>query len=343
MAERIEVEVGIIGLGREGASIALALRRYNRDQKAKYQFNIRGYDRQQGTKEALKALEAGDILNARNPQRAARAADLVILAQPLHENETGLREVAGSLRAGAVVLNLSLLQLPAASAAQRLLTEEVHHIGGRPMFNAKKLFDGLAETRYADERLFDGASFYLMPAADTAPEAVDLVSNFAKIIGARPLFIAADEYDALVSATELLPSLLGVASFHSLSASRGWNDIQRLTNSAFALLTHHLLDEHPDALVTGWLTNQASLTRQLDSLLQVLLQLRDLLRSEDRDGLEALLALATERYETWINQRHTGQFDPVDRHAAASISAGSMMRSLFWVGGGKRDEQDGSG
>ena len=342
MADKAEVRVGIVGLGRIGASIALALRRHNRNPKAKYTFLIQGNDRQQGTKEALKEHEAADIINARSPQRAAREADLVILAQPYHEIEASLRDIAGVLREGAVVLNLSLLQLPAADWAERQLGKGVYHVGGHPMVNAKLLFAGLEETRYADEALFDGASFYLMPAADCAAEAIELTTNFVRILGARPTFIDVAEYDALVSATELLPGLLGVASFHALASARGWNDTQRLANPAFALLTHHLLDEHPDAMAASWLVNQESLTRHLDSLMQVLLQLRDLLRSEDRDGVEALLSLAAERYETWINQRHSGQFDPADRGTSSAMGAGGMMRNLFWFGGGSReDDEDG--
>lgn len=341
MADKAEVRVGIVGLGRVGASIALALRRHNRNPKAKYHFAIQGYDRQQGTKEALKEQGAAEVLNSRSPQRAAREADLVILAQPYHEIEASLRDIAGALREGAVVLNLSLLQAPAAEWAEEQLGEGVYHVGGRPMINAKSLFTGLEEARYADEALFDGASFYLMPAPNCVTEAVELTSNFARILGARPNFIDAAEYDALVSATELLPALLGVATFHSLASASGWNDTQRLTNPAFAQLTHHLLDEHPDAMAATWLQNQESLTRHLDSLMQVLLQLRDLLRSEDRNGVEALLALAAERYEIWINQRHSGQFDPVDRSASAAVSAGGMMRSLFWFGGSRTDDGDG--
>lgn len=338
MADRAEVRVGIIGLGRVGASIALALRRHNRNPKAKYQFVIQGYDRQQGTKEALKERDAAEVLNARNPQRATREADLVVLAQPYHEIEGSLREMAGSLREGAVVLNLSLLQLPAAGWAEQYLGEGRYHVGGQPMIQAAQLFTGLDETRFADEALFDGAQFYLMPATNCPAEAVELTANFARILGARTTFIDAAEYDALVSATELLPSLLGVAAFHALASARGWSDTQRLTNPSFAHLTHHLFDVHPDALAASWLRNQESLTRQLDSCLQVLLQLRDLLRQEDRDGVEALLSLAAERYETWINRRNSGQFDPVDTNVSSAVSAGGMMRSLFWIGGKQDDD-----
>lgn len=338
MADKAEVRVGIIGLGRIGASIALALRRHNRNPKAKYHFAIQGYDRQQGTKEALKERDAAEVLNARSAQRAAREADLVILAQPYHEIEASLRDIANALREGAVVLNLSLLQLPAAEWAEKLLDKGVYHVGGHPMIHAKQLFTGLEETRFADEGLLDGASFYLMPAANCAAEAVELTTNFARIIGARPTFIDAAEYDALISATELLPSLLGVAAFHTLSSASGWDDTQRLTNPAFAQLTHHLFDEHPEALTASWLRNQESLTRHMDSLMQVLLQLRDLLRSEDRDGVEALVSLAAERYEIWINRRNSGQFDPVDPSMRSAAGAGGMMRSLFWFGGGRRDD-----
>ncbi|MCY3934559.1 MAG: prephenate dehydrogenase [Chloroflexi bacterium] len=340
MADRAEVRVGIVGLGRVGASIALALRRHNRNPKAKYRFEIQGYDRQQGTKEALKERDAADILNARNPQRATREADLVVLAQPYHEIEASLREMAGALREGAVVLNLSLLQLPAVAWAEKYLSEGRYHVGGQPMIQAQQLFTGLDETRFADEALFDGAQFYLMPAANCPAEAVELTANFARILGARTTFMDAAEYDALVSATELLPSLLGVAAFHTLASASGWNDTQRLTNPSFAQLTHHLFDVHPDALAASWLRNQESLTRQLDGIMQVLLQLRDMLREEDRDGVEALLSLAAERYEGWINRRNSGQFDPVDTSVSSAVSAGGMMRSLFWFGGNKQDDDN---
>ena len=43
-------------------------------------------------------------------------------------------------------------------------------------------------------------------------------------------------------------------------------------------------------MTASWLRNQESLTRHVDSLMQVLMQLRDLLRSEDREGVDALVS-----------------------------------------------------
>ncbi len=306
MAQKISV--AIIGLGRSGASVGLALQRYNRKKDAAYQFDLIGLDNRP---DVLHEAEKMGVVSKTtlNTHSAVQERDIIVLALPYADLRRTYQAMRETLRPGAVIMDMSPLKMPSIAYAADYLPDEAHLVGLSPVINPRYLFDGLDDTEHAAEDYFDKSNMMILPAARCAPEAVDLASNFAALLGATPHFMDPLEHDSLVAASLGLPTLLGVLSFYTLSRSPGWGDMQRLTNPPFARLTHQLFDTHPDDLRDLWIGSRESLIQYLDSFNDSLQQIRQALADEDQTSIEGMLNDASTEYSAWINRRHRNQWD----------------------------------
>ncbi len=320
-----DISISILGLGRIGTSIGLALKRYN-SSGGQHHFEITGYDSRPSYAKSAKKMDALDKSESRIGN-AARKRDIIVISLPYAEVKTAYEVISPNLRDGAVILDTSVLKKPSLQWAEKYLSEETHLIGVTPIVNPAYIFDGVDETKRATEDLFDSGTILLMPRANCAKEAVELAANFSTLLGAAPHFLDPVEFDGLVAATEGLPSLLNVVYFYSLLKSQGWNDIQRVTNPAFGMLTSYLFDTHPDDLRDNWLNNRENLLRHTDGFIEALQGFRNFIAENDQNALEAVLVESAQEYEGWINRRHNASWDDARQ---PEISTGqTMMGSLF--------------
>lgn len=318
-----KITISIIGLGRLGASVGLALKRYNQRPNAQHKFEILGVDERPAVVKEAEALGAFDR-STRSVYDGARERDIVVLALPYAEVQRAYQTIGEVLKVGAVVIDLSPLKLPSLQWAQKSLKPDAHMVGMTPVINPQYLFDGLDDTPHARADLFDKGCMMLMPSPKCIREAVELASDFSGLLGAEVRFMDPGEHDGLAAATDGLPGLVGVAAYTMLSRNPGWGDLQRMTNPSFGRLTRPLFDMHPDDLRDSWLNNRDNLVHYLDDLTEMLQSLRSSLASGDRDAIEALLGSASEDYSRWINRRHNNRWDDDDK-AAKAPSAGEML------------------
>jgi prephenate dehydrogenase len=323
------ISVTIIGLGRVGTSVGLALKRYNSQPDAQHQFEIYGVE---SRPDMLRDAESAGAIDksVRNLHDAVQNRDIVVLAQPYAEVRPSFQAIGESARVGTVVLDASPLKLPSLEWAKQYFKDGVHLVGIQPIINPNYLFDSLDEARHAKVDLFDKGSILLMPAANCIPEAIELAADFATLLGARTHYFDAAEHDSLAAASDTLPTLIGVTLFDALSRIPGWGDIQRITNPRFGRLTHMLFDTHPDDLRDEWMRNRESLLRYTDILLDELHEVRKALASNNQDGVEALLTRSSEQYSQWINRRHNNTWD--EDLKTPSASAGSSILSNLMGG-----------
>ncbi len=321
------VSVSILGMGRVGASIALALNRYNARKDAQHTFTITCADMRAGVRED--AAKIGFDRVERDLFGAAQGRDIVVLALPYADVPVAYKEIGGLMRAGAVLLDYSPLKLPSLELATKYLKSGAHLVGITPVLNPAYLFDELDDTAHAHADLFDKGNMLLMPSATAAKEAVELASDFCTLLGAASHFFDPAEHDSLMAVTEALPAALGVAVFHMLTRGSGWGDAQRITNPSFGRLTHHLYDTHPDDLRDLFLNNREALANKLNDTIAQLQALRDVLNRNDRAAVEAMLISASDEYSDWVNRRHNARWDDDKNEMQLPSTGGMLMGGLM--------------
>jgi len=277
--------VSILGTGLIGASFARALRKYTPDMQ------IVGWDKPDVILEARKSgiIEEG-FFESLEP--AIRRADLIYIALPIGTTLDLLPELAHHAPPHALVTDACSTKVRIWQAATELFMEEVGPIflGGHPMAGREQ--SGQA---HADAELFQNATYALVGQADDMhdPRIVTFI-NILEKIGARPLWIGAQQHDYAVGLASHLPQLAAVALASFLYdrldekglpitlAGPGLRDTLRLAGSPYGTWRDIVL------------TNREVLSAALDLLARRLDDLKERLGSRE---LEADFDAANELYK----------------------------------------------
>jgi prephenate dehydrogenase len=302
--------VTILGTGLIGGSFALALKRYATD------LQITGWDRQE-TAHAAQTSGAVDHAHHGALSEAIRAADLVYIALPIGVTIDLLPEIARHATPQALITDACSTKVRIVTAAAELFPASSSQLflGGHPM--AGREVSGIAN---ADPDLFRGQTYALITAPGPAslgaglqagitigtaqtdapspqPNRDPRISAFVKLlekIGARPLWLGAQQHDYAVGLSSHLPQLTAVALASFLYdrldenglpitlAGPGLRDSLRLAGSPYAVWRDIIL------------TNREILSAELDLFARRLDDLRDRLHSRE---LEADFDAANEVYK----------------------------------------------
>jgi len=284
MAHLIQ-RVAILGTGLIGGSFGRALRRYTPD------MYITGWDREDVAQQLKTSGAVNESLSGAI-EPAIRGADLIYLALPIGVTLDILPEVAQNAAPHALVTDASSTKLRICTAAAELFEDEEStpiFLGGHPMTGRE--LSGFAQS---DADLFQKATYALIgsPGEDRDPRIVAFTKILEKI-GARPLWLGAQQHDYAVGLASHLPQLAAVALGSFLYdrldenglpitlAGPGLRDSLRLAGSSYATWRDIVL------------TNKEVLSAALDLYARRLDDLRDRLGSRD---LEADFDAANELY-----------------------------------------------
>jgi prephenate dehydrogenase len=310
--------VSILGTGLIGGSFALALRKYTEG------IHITAWDRPDTVARA-KDLGAADEIVSGELKPAIQSADLIYVALPISTTLDVLPEIARHSPQHALVTDACSTKVRIVHAAEELFprTGEKLFLGGHPM--AGKESSGIAN---ADANLFRDTTYALI--GESSSKVDDAVANdelapqseaggerapsqrvpptaalkedprvvaFLKIIakiGARPLWLGAQQHDYAVGLASHLPQLAAVALASFLYdhldenglpialAGPGLRDSLRLAGSPYSTWRDIVL------------TNREVLSAGLDLFARRLDELRDKLASRE---LEADFDAANELYK----------------------------------------------
>lgn len=267
--------VAIVGLGLMGGSLALALR-------GKCAVLL-GIDSDPQT--CALALDGGVVDQATvDPGDLMPQASLVILAAPVQAILQLIVELPNLHPGQAVVLDLGSTKVEIAEAL-RALPERLSPVGGHPMCGKEN-----NSLRHADPVIYQAAPFVLTRLSNSSEQALALVEELVRAVGARPLWLEAEEHDRWVAATSHLPYLL--ANALALSAPTeaapvigpGFRSTARLAGSSRRMMLDILM------------TNQANVLTTMERLRWVLDQIESALARGDFVVLEEWLEQGAKQY-----------------------------------------------
>jgi prephenate dehydrogenase len=288
MPSHIIQRVTILGTGLIGGSFALALKKYATD------LHFAGWDRPE-TVQRAKSLGAIDTAFHGDLAPALQQADLIYIALPISATLDLLPEIAKHAAPHALITDACSTKLRIVQSAAEIL-----HAPSGPLFLAGHPMAGreVSGITNAHADLFRDTTYALIAAPDPSNAARDPRTNaFIKLlekIGARPLWLGAQEHDYAVGLISHLPQLTAVALASFLYdrldenglpitlAGPGLRDSLRLAGSPYSVWRDIIL------------TNREILSAELDLFARRLDDLRDRLSSRE---LEADFDAANELYK----------------------------------------------
>ena len=183
-----------------GTSVALAARARGDD--------VSGWDPDD---DVLDRAVARGALDARPTlEQAVQGAELVVVAAPIAQLPATVAAVLEAT-ADATVTDVGSTKRSVVSAA----AGSPRFVGGHPICGSES-----RGPDHATAALFDGATWFLTPIAQTDPARHRLVHAFVSALGATPVAIDPDAHDRLVAMTSHVPHVLANVVVNQTGASR---------------------------------------------------------------------------------------------------------------------------
>jgi prephenate dehydrogenase len=195
--------VAVVGLGLIGGSAALAV-------------GAAAFDRDPGVRARARkrGIAAADTL-----AEALAGAQVVVAAVPTAATPALLPEIA-ALAPGALLTDTASLKAPIVRAAQGL-RDGVRFVAGHPMAGSRR--EGVEA---ADPEIFRGRPWVLAATARSLPGDVSALAQLVRGIGARPIELAAERHDRLMTWISHLPHAVAVALVHAAAPETASEDVE---------------------------------------------------------------------------------------------------------------------
>jgi prephenate dehydrogenase len=268
--------VGIVGVGMMGGSIALAALRAG--------YRVFLYDRMASEKLVGPKFRTASVVN--DLAELVSSSRLIILATPIG----ALAQIGNALNAlvapDHVVSDVASVKRPIAEVLATALRGRCEYVPAHPMAGSEK-----SGPEAAREDLFAGAVTFLCPELASGTASVPLVAGFWEKLGARVVLVSVTAHDQLVAVMSHLPHLIAALLVkHVADSDRaaldlcgpGFRDATRIASGA------------PELWADILLSNAEALQQHLRSFKRELEEAMTLLAERDVKKLQALLDDAKE-------------------------------------------------
>ncbi|WP_036165143.1 prephenate dehydrogenase/arogenate dehydrogenase family protein [Massilia sp. 9096] len=281
-------KVVIVGVGLIGGSFALGLK------AAGAVRNVVGLERSSTALARARALGIVDQAST-DPEQALQGADLVLLAAPVAQTETVLRQLAPWLEPHTIVTDAGSTKSDVVASARAALGEKIgQFVPGHPI--AGRESNG-PDAALPD--LFRGKKTVLAPLPENPPAMVERVAAAWTLCGAVIHRLGAEEHDRVFAAVSHLPHLLAYALVDDIAnkahadllfqyAASGFRDFTRIAGSS------------PEMWRDISLANREAILGELDAYLAQLVNIRARLAAADGPALEAVYGNAQRARRAWI-------------------------------------------
>lgn len=187
------MEIGIVGLGLIGGSLAIDLRRQGH--------RLWGVSRRQET--CTQAIERGIVDRASPDLELLSAAEVIFLCTPLHSLETTVDQLLPHLSDSTILTDVGSVKRSVVAA---IAPKWPRFVGGHPM--AGKAESGLD---VAQAELFVDRAYVLTPTATTPRDVTETVAQLAESLQSRLFFCDPDAHDRAVAWISHLPVMVSAS------------------------------------------------------------------------------------------------------------------------------------
>ena len=268
----------IVGLGLLGGKYAQVL-----SQKG---YRVTGITHSQSTLDY--ALEHAYICEGRNENfdDLVQNADYIIFGLYPAVLLEWVKQYGYLVRPGTLVTDVSGVKRGVVEPVQQMLPEGVEFIASHPMAGRET-----SSVEHAAEVNFAPANFIITPTEKNTPEAVQWAKELAEVLGFRHICtLTVQEHDKMIGYVSQLCHAIAV----SLMCANDNSSLCEYTGDSFRDLTRIArINEKMWAELFLW--NKENLIAEIDQFDSALDQLRDALVADDRDKLEEMFRLSTQR------------------------------------------------
>lgn len=244
------MRVAIIGLGLIGGSIGLALKK-----SGSSDLRIVGVPRRPETIE--QAIKLGAIDEGTTDHvKGVVGADVIFVCTPINLIPEIIREIAPSLKKGAIVTDVGSSKQMIVSEVEKALPKGIAFVGGHPMAGKET-----TKLVAAEAELFKDKRWLLTPTLKTSKKALARVGQLVSLLGAEVLELDSNTHDLAVAAVSHMP-LAAAASIVNAAASEQPNLLAKIAASGFRDTTR-IASGDPSLGLDMFITNKKAVIKMI--------------------------------------------------------------------------------
>lgn len=268
----------IVGLGLLGGSYAKALRRFG--------FHISAITKEQSSIDYALQEQIIDEGSAQLDERIIGEADLVVFALYPHVFVEWIRENQRLLKSGALITDVTGVKGSVVYRIQDMLRPDVEFIAAHPMAGRE-----VSGVENSTEKMFVGANYIVTPTDKNTPEAIETCVELGRLLGfANVAVLSPEEHDEMIGFLSQLTHCIAV----TLMTCNDKEHMEKYTGDSFRDLTR--IARINDLMWSElFVANKEVLLHQMDMFMSEFGKLRDMIETEDIDGMRAMMRHSTAR------------------------------------------------
>ena len=286
------LEIGFVGLGLIGGSIAKSIRRV-----FPY-YKILGYD---SDKTALKNAKEDGTLDVivKDVYEEFYDCNYVFLCTPVGHNMAYLSILKDALNPDCIITDVGSVKEPIHELVKTLGMEK-RFIGGHPMVGSEKC--GYSSCH---DRLIENAYYFLTPTKKVPQEKVTELDSFIEELGAMTIHLDAEDHDRFTAGISHVPHLIACELVHQVAkidtkdgilkqlAAGGFKDITRIASSS------------PEVWEQIIISNRKNISSILKGMIDELSTLYEAVENADNEYINEYFAVAN-RYRSSVPDNAVG-------------------------------------
>ena len=276
----VSMNILIVGLGLLGGSYARGLKRFG--------FRIGAITKEQ--KDIDYALREGIIDEGTTEldERLIGEADLVVFALYPHIFVEWIREHQRLLKSGVLLTDVTGVKRSVVYQIQDMLRDDVEFIAAHPMAGRE-----VSGVENSTEKMFIGANYIVTPTAKNTPEAIQTCVEIGRLLGfSRVATLSPEEHDEMIGFLSQLTHCIAI----TLMTCNDKENMEKFTGDSFRDLTR--IARINDLMWSElFIAIKDALLHQMNLFIDKFTELKNMLETEDVDGMRAMMRYSTARRE----------------------------------------------
>ena len=278
MIVNVNKKILIVGLGLLGGSYARGLKRFG--------FHISAITKEQSSIDYALKENIIDEGSTELDSKIIGEADLVIFALYPHVFVEWIEQNQNLLKSGAIITDVTGVKRSIVYKIQEMLREDVEFIAAHPMAGRE-----VAGVENSTDKMFQGANYIVTPTDKNTTEAINTCLELGRLLGfSNVTTLSPEEHDEMIGFLSQLTHCIAI----TLMTCNDKENMEKFTGDSFRDLTR--IARINDLMWSElFVENKDVLLSQMDMFIDKFTELKNMLETEDIDGMRKLMRHSTQR------------------------------------------------
>lgn len=274
----VSKKILIVGLGLLGGSYARVLKRFG--------FHISAITKEQSSIEYALKEHIIDEGTTQIDRKIIGEADVVIFALYPHIFVEWIEQNQELLKSGALITDVTGVKGSVVYKIQDMLRSDVEFIAAHPMAGLE-----VSGVENSTDKMFAGANYIVTPTAKNTPEAIQTCMELGRLLGfSNVATLSPEEHDEMIGFLSQLTHCIAI----TLMTCNDKENMEKFTGDSFRDLTR--IARINDLMWSElFVQNKEALLEQMNLFMDKFIQLKEMLETEDVEGMRKMMRHSTER------------------------------------------------